>query len=78
MNLELFGFCGGSEREYQKGDEIAWYANDDKIVWNEYNPLTSFAFGTTLGVSYYSPTMHLVCMLGVSYEIAKCPLVGHL
>lgn len=39
---------GGSEREYQKGDEIAWYADGDKIVRNEYNPATAYAFGTIL------------------------------
>lgn len=38
--------CRGSEREYQIGDELAWYADGDKIVRNEYNPMTSYAFGT--------------------------------
>ncbi|KAL7000064.1 hypothetical protein U1Q18_001214 [Sarracenia purpurea var. burkii] len=38
-----------SEREYQRGDEIAWYADDDKIVRHEYNPATAYAFGTFLG-----------------------------
>ncbi|KAL8540178.1 hypothetical protein ACS0TY_001670 [Phlomoides rotata] len=34
-----------SEREYHKGDEIAWYADGDKItVRNEYNPMTAYAF----------------------------------
>lgn len=42
--------CGGSEREYQKGDEIAWYADGDKIVRNEYNPATAYAFGTILTI----------------------------
>ncbi|KAK4259458.1 hypothetical protein QN277_005787 [Acacia crassicarpa] len=32
------------EREYQRGDEIAWYADGDKIVRNEYNPATFCAF----------------------------------
>lgn len=35
-----------SEREYQRGDEIAWYADGDKVVRNEYNPATAYAFGT--------------------------------
>lgn len=43
----LNGFCC-SEREYQRGDEIAWYADGDKIVRNEYNPATAYAFGTLL------------------------------
>uniref|UniRef100_A0A251U4H8 Putative kinesin-like protein n=2 Tax=Helianthus annuus TaxID=4232 RepID=A0A251U4H8_HELAN len=39
-----------SEREYQRGDEVAWYADGDKLVRNEYNPATSYAFGTISGV----------------------------
>jgi len=38
-------FFGCSEREYQRGDEVAWYADGDKIVRNEYNPATAYAFG---------------------------------
>lgn len=34
-----------SEREFQRGDEIAWYADGDKIVRSEYNPATAYAFG---------------------------------
>ncbi|GAU50530.1 hypothetical protein TSUD_369570 [Trifolium subterraneum] len=33
-----------SEKEYNKGDEIALYADGDKIVRNEYNPATAYAF----------------------------------
>ncbi|XP_040869524.1 kinesin-like protein KIN-7D, mitochondrial [Glycine max] len=33
------------ERECHRGDEIAWYADGDKIVRNEYNPATAYAFG---------------------------------
>lgn len=40
---DLFGY---SEREFQRGDEIAWYADGDKIVRNEYNPVTAYAFGS--------------------------------
>ncbi|CAH1413778.1 unnamed protein product [Lactuca virosa] len=36
-----------SEREYQRGDEVSWYADGDKLVRNEYNPVTSYAFGVT-------------------------------
>lgn len=39
------GACGCSDREYQRGDEIAWYPDGDKIVRNEYNPATAYAFG---------------------------------
>lgn len=44
--IELYNWC--SEREYQRGDEIAWYADGDKIVRNEYNPATAYAFGKLL------------------------------
>lgn len=44
--------CGGSEREYQKGDESAWYADGDKIVRNEYNPATAYAFGIILPIFF--------------------------
>lgn len=40
----LFNFVC-SEREYQRGDEISWYADGDKIVRNQYNPATAYAFG---------------------------------
>ena len=39
---------GCSEREFQRGDEIAWSADGDKIVRNEYNPATAYAFGNQL------------------------------
>ncbi|KAL9418196.1 hypothetical protein AB3S75_041081 [Citrus x aurantiifolia] len=38
-----------SEREFQRGDEIAWYADGDKIVRNEYNPATAYAFDRVFG-----------------------------
>ncbi|MFS7929872.1 hypothetical protein Hanom_Chr04g00337481 [Helianthus anomalus] len=38
------------EREYQRGDEVPWYADKDKLVWNEYNPATLYVFGTISGV----------------------------
>ncbi|XP_028217876.1 kinesin-like protein KIN-7D, mitochondrial [Glycine soja] len=38
-----------SEREYHNGDEIAWYADGDKIVRNEYNPAIAYVFGNLSG-----------------------------
>ncbi|CAN6979741.1 unnamed protein product [Brassica rapa subsp. trilocularis] len=38
-----------SEREYQRGDEIAWYPDAEKMVRNEYNPLTAYAFDKVFG-----------------------------
>lgn len=42
---DKFG-CNCSDREFQHGDEVAWYADGDKIR-SEYNPTTFFAFGKT-------------------------------
>ncbi|KAK4757215.1 hypothetical protein SAY87_007342 [Trapa incisa] len=55
-----------SEREYQRGDEIAWYADGDKIVRNEYNPATAYAFDKVFGPHTAS---HEV------YEVAAKPVV---
>ncbi|KAK4337869.1 hypothetical protein RND71_042356 [Anisodus tanguticus] len=55
-----------SEREYQKGDEIAWYADADKIVRNEYNPATSYAFDRVFGPDTSTQEV---------YEVAARPVV---
>ncbi|KAG2703296.1 hypothetical protein I3843_06G124400 [Carya illinoinensis] len=55
-----------SEREYQRGDEIAWYADGDKIVRNEYNPATAYAFDRVFGPHTTSPEV---------YEVAAQPVV---
>ncbi|KAG5547840.1 hypothetical protein RHGRI_013503 [Rhododendron griersonianum] len=55
-----------SEREYQRGDEIAWYADGDKIVRNEFNLATAYAFDKVFGQSTMS---HEV------YDIAARPVV---
>ncbi len=34
-----------SVREINKGDEIAWYADGDNTVRNEYNPSIAYGFG---------------------------------
>ncbi|KAK4772152.1 hypothetical protein SAY86_013927 [Trapa natans] len=38
-----------SESEYHSGDEIAWYADGDKIVRNEYIPAAAYAFDKVFG-----------------------------
>ncbi|XP_022853439.1 kinesin-like protein KIN-7D, mitochondrial isoform X3 [Olea europaea var. sylvestris] len=38
-----------SEREFQRGDEIAWYADGDKLVRNEYSPMTAYAYDKVFG-----------------------------
>ncbi|TMW84844.1 hypothetical protein EJD97_024258 [Solanum chilense] len=55
-----------SEREYNKGDEIAWYPDGDKIVRNEYNAGTAFAFDRVFGPD--------TCTQEV-YEVAARPVV---
>ncbi|KAJ4837396.1 Kinesin-like protein KIN-7D, mitochondrial [Turnera subulata] len=55
-----------SEREFQKGDEIAWYADGDKIVRNEYNPATAYAFDKVFGPHTGSQEV---------YDVAAKPVV---
>ncbi|KAF2934071.1 kinesin-like protein KIN-7E, chloroplastic isoform X1 [Oryza sativa Japonica Group] len=38
-----------SPREINKGDEVAWYANGDNMVRNEYNPSIAYAFDKVFG-----------------------------
>ncbi|GAA0150501.1 microtubule binding motor protein [Lithospermum erythrorhizon] len=38
-----------NEREYDRGDEVSWYWDGDKIVRNEYNPGTAYAFDRVFG-----------------------------
>ncbi|XP_027910732.1 kinesin-like protein KIN-7D, mitochondrial isoform X2 [Vigna unguiculata] len=55
-----------SEREYHRGDEIAWYADGDKIVRNEYNLATAYAFDRVFGPHTNSDEV---------YEVAAKPVV---
>ncbi|EPS69031.1 hypothetical protein M569_05730 [Genlisea aurea] len=55
-----------SEREYQRGDEIAWYADGDKIVRNEFNPVTAYAFDRAFGPNTSTDEV---------YEVAARPVV---
>ncbi|XP_052193682.1 kinesin-like protein KIN-7D, mitochondrial [Diospyros lotus] len=55
-----------SEREYQRGDEVSWYADGDKIVRNEYNPATAYAFDRVFGQSTSTQEV---------YEVAARPVV---
>ncbi|KAJ8645205.1 hypothetical protein MRB53_006953 [Persea americana] len=45
------GFVSAEELggEVERGDEIVWYADGDKVVRSEYNPATAYAFGIFLG-----------------------------
>ncbi|KAG0473166.1 hypothetical protein HPP92_015023, partial [Vanilla planifolia] len=55
-----------SEREFQRGDEIAWYADGEKMVRCEYNPTTAYAFDRVFGPSTTSQ---------VIYDVAARPVV---
>ncbi|KAL4310333.1 hypothetical protein GQ457_01G000600 [Hibiscus cannabinus] len=55
-----------NEREFLRGDEIAWYADDDKIVRNEYNPASAYAFDKVFGPHATSQEV---------YEVAARPVV---
>lgn len=55
-----------SEREFQRGDEIAWYADGDKIVRSEYNPATAYAFDRVFGPATTSQAV---------YDVAARPVV---
>ncbi|KAE9586627.1 putative plus-end-directed kinesin ATPase transcription factor C2H2 family [Lupinus albus] len=55
-----------SEREYQRGDEIVWYADGDKLVRNEYNPATAYGFDKVFGPHTNSEEV---------YEVAAKPVV---
>ncbi|XP_022763200.1 kinesin-like protein KIN-7D, mitochondrial isoform X2 [Durio zibethinus] len=55
-----------NEREFQRGDEIGWYADGDKTVRNEYNPATAYAFDRVFGPHSTSQEV---------YEVAGKPVV---
>ncbi|KAF5727191.1 kinesin-II 85 kDa subunit isoform X1 [Tripterygium wilfordii] len=55
-----------NEREFQRGDELAWFADGDKIVRHEYNPATAYAFDKVFGPQTPSPEV---------YEVAAKPVV---
>ncbi|KAL2490668.1 Kinesin motor family protein [Abeliophyllum distichum] len=55
-----------SEREYQRGDEIAWHADGDKIVRNDYNPMAAYAFDRVFGPDTITEEV---------YEVAARPVV---
>ncbi|KAH0753270.1 hypothetical protein KY285_006418 [Solanum tuberosum] len=55
-----------SEREYHKGDEIAWYADGGKTVRNEYNPATAYAFDRVFGPQTITQDV---------YDVAAQPVV---
>lgn len=43
--LDLLSPFAISPREINKGDEIAWYADGDFTVRNEFNPSIAYGFG---------------------------------
>lgn len=56
-----------SAREIKKGDEIAWYADGDYTVRNEYNASTAYGFGL-FSFSPPSSTLFFFLLLIVFYH----------
>ncbi|CAL9780923.1 unnamed protein product [Musa acuminata subsp. burmannicoides] len=55
-----------SDREFKQGDEMAWYADGDKIVRSEYSPSTFYAFDRVFGPSTTTQ---------VVYDVSAQPIV---
>ncbi|KAL9244983.1 hypothetical protein vseg_018694 [Gypsophila vaccaria] len=55
-----------NDREYQRGDEVAWYADGDKTVRCEYNPATAYAFDKVFGETAATEDV---------YDVAARPVV---
>jgi centromeric protein E len=61
-----------SEREYQRGDEIVWYPDADKMVRNEYNPLTAYAFG--IEINLLPEIISIYCSLIIDLVASVCSM----
>lgn len=55
-----------NDREYDRGDEISWYWDGDKLVRSEYNPATAYAFDRVFGDETSTQEV---------YEVAARPVV---
>ncbi|KAG8092257.1 hypothetical protein GUJ93_ZPchr0012g22040 [Zizania palustris] len=55
-----------SEREIQRGDEISWYADGDRLVRCEYNPATAYGYDRVFGQSTTTEAV---------YDVAARPVV---
>ncbi|WVZ59574.1 hypothetical protein U9M48_009695 [Paspalum notatum var. saurae] len=55
-----------SEREFQRGDEISWYPDGDRLVRCEYNPATAYAYDRVFGPSTATEAV---------YDVAARPVV---
>jgi len=54
MPVNLIEVCAcDSPREIRQGEEIAWYADGDTIVRNEYNPSIAYAYGIICKTDIY-------------------------
>ena len=49
--VNLIEVCAwDSPREIRQGEEIAWYADGETILRNEYNPSIAYAYGIILSL----------------------------
>ncbi|GJM91214.1 hypothetical protein PR202_ga07570 [Eleusine coracana subsp. coracana] len=55
-----------SEREFQRGDEISWYPDGDRLVRCEYSPATAYAYDRVFGPSTTTEAV---------YDVAARPVV---
>uniref|UniRef100_A0A0D9XLH8 Kinesin motor domain-containing protein n=1 Tax=Leersia perrieri TaxID=77586 RepID=A0A0D9XLH8_9ORYZ len=55
-----------SEREIQRGDEISWYADGERLVRCEYNPATAYGYDRVFGPSTATEAV---------YDVAARPVV---
>nr|CAB3499157.1 unnamed protein product [Digitaria exilis] len=55
-----------SEREFQRGDEISWYPDGDRLVRCEYNPATAYGYDKVFGPSTTTEAV---------YDVAARPVV---
>lgn len=69
--VNLIEVCAwDSPREIRQGEEIAWYADGETILRNEYNPSIAYAYGIICKTDIYGYgfcSLH-ICSFGMEGE----------